>query len=111
MHYIPGVTITISDRSVGRIQPGMTSSQIRDMKSSRGTLFKKQREQLKHNLPYTLVRVHKNEHNKVCYVFTAPGESRITLEFDNLSQGDRFISEIKGETIPNYSNSIIDRTD
>lgn len=111
MHYIPGVTITVTGRSTGKIQPGMTSTQIRNMSSSRGTIFKKQREQLKPNIPYTLVRVHKNEQDKICYVFTSPGEPRTTLEFDNLGQGDRFISEIIGESLPDYSDSLTDRTD
>jgi len=109
MHYIAGTTITLSSRGSAKIKPGMTSSQIRQM-SSGVSGFKTQRDQLTAGEKYSLLRIH-NKDDKVCYVFADRSGSRVELLFDTVSQAEKFISEAKGEQLPDYSAAYEDQTD
>lgn len=115
MHYIIGTQINITGKTIEKIRPGMTSQQIRQ--SSMGsTRFKKERSQFKLNRTYTLARIYKmyNEtdvsKSKIAYEWSDGAGSRIRTEFDTVKLAEDFISEVKGETIPEYDN-FSDRTD
>lgn len=109
MHYIAGTTITITSKGTAKVVPGMTSAQIRQI-SSGVSKFKIQRDQLTPGERYTLNRIH-NKDRSVCYVFADRGGSRVELLFDTVSHAEKFISEIKGETLPDYSTVYDNQTD
>lgn len=109
MHYIAGTSITITSQGSSKVRPGMTSAQIRQSSSGLSG-FKTQREQLTPGERYTLLRIH-NKDDGVCYVFADRGGTRVELLFDTVSQAEKFISEAKGETIPDYSAAYEDQTD
>lgn len=115
MHYIIGTQITVTGRTIERIRPGMTSQQIRQ--SSMGsTRFKKERSLFTPNRTYTLIRIHKvyetpmTEQSKIMYEWSDGSGTRISTGFDTVKQAEDFISEIKGEEVPEY-NTGVDRTD
>ena len=108
MHYIAGTTITVTSQGSAKIRPGMTSSQIRQM-SSGVSGFKTQRDQLTPQERYSLLRIH-NKDEKVCYVFADRSGTRVELLFDTVSQAEKFISEIKGEQLPDYSAAYDNQT-
>lgn len=112
MHYIPGTEITISSRSTAGIRPGMTSAQIRAM-SGGNSVFAKQREKLQPGVKYTLIRIHKHNEDpdKVVYMFTAPGGDRVSLNFADIKQAENFISEIRREQVPDYTEAQLNKTD
>ena len=87
----------------------MTSSQIRQM-SSGVSEFKTQRDQLTPQERYSLLRIH-NKDEKVCYVFADRSGTRVELLFNTVSQAEKFISEIKGEQLPDYSTAYDNQTD
>jgi len=72
--------------------------------------FKTQRDQLTPQEKYSLLRIH-NKDEKVCYVFADRSGTRVELLFDTVSQAEKFISEIKGEQIPDYSAAYENQTD
>lgn len=109
MHYIAGTTIAIGSRPTAKVRTGMTSQQIRQA-SSGVSGFGTQREQLTPGDRYTLLRIH-NKDDKVCYVFADRSGTRVELLFDTVSQAEKFISETKGETLPDYSAIYEDQTD
>ena len=106
MHYIAGTTITISSQGSAT---GMTSSQIRQM-SGGVSGFKSQRDQLTIGEKYSLLRIH-NKDDKICYVFADRSGTRVELLFDTVSQAEKFISEIKGEQLPDYSTVYDNQSD
>ena len=107
MHYIVGTQITITGRTIDKIQPGMTSQQIRASSSGR-TKFKKERSLFESNRTYTLARVYKKD--QIIYEWTGGTGPRVVTEFQTIKAAEEFISEIKGEQIPQYSTGV-DRTD
>ena len=115
MHYIVGTQITISGKTIEKIRPGMTSQQIRESSAGR-TQFKAERNKFTSNRAYTLIRIHKisdPEHpngGNIAYVWSDGTGERISVEFNSVARAEEFISEIKGETVPEY-NTVYDRTD
>ena len=109
MHYIAGTTITPAPQGSAKVKPGMTSSQIRQMSSGISD-FKSQRDKLISRETYTLLRIH-NKDDKVCYVFADRGGTRVELLFDTVSQAEKFISETRGEQLPDYSAAYENQTD
>lgn len=102
MHYIIGTTITApQSKSSGKIKPGMTSSQIRAL-SSGTTKYKEQRDQLVPGGTYTLTRIYK-EDEKYVYKYVS-GRSTAELIFESITSAENFIAELKGESIPDYSD-------
>lgn len=99
MHYIVGTKITCTPSRPQPLRPGMTSSQIKN-RSTGLTTFTEQREQLTSGVEYTLIRVYIKE-EKVCYAFAGNGE-RVELLFDSVTDAEKFISELRRETIPDY---------
>ena len=109
MHYIAGTTITISSQGSAKVRPGMTSSQIRQL-STGVSGFKTQRDQLTTGERYSLLRIH-NKDEKICYVFADRSGTRVELLFDTVSQAEKFISEVKGEQLPDYSTVYENQSD
>jgi hypothetical protein len=72
--------------------------------------FKTQRDKLTPQEKYSLLRIH-NKDEKVCYVFADRSGTRVELLFDTVSQAEKFISEIKGEQLPDYSAAYENQTD
>lgn len=87
----------------------MTSQQIRQA-SSGVSNFDEQRKQLTPGDIYTLSRIYQKE-EKMCYVFSSPSGVREELLFESIKQAEKFISELKNETIPDYSSAYINQTD
>ncbi len=108
MHYIIGTQIQISERTVSRVKPGMTGAQIRSM-STRSTSFSEQKEKLDPGTIYTLSRISKIEED-YNYKFTGGGDVR-ELTFRSISEAESFISEIRSEQVPDYSNVYNNMTD
>jgi hypothetical protein len=110
MHYIAGTRIRVSAiRPGGPIRPGMTSSQIR-ASSPKRSLYTKHRELLKPDTDYTLTRIYKDQ-DKVVYVFNSSDMSRTELQFDTITDAERFISELRNENLPNYDDVYKNMTD
>lgn len=101
MHYIIGTEITIGN--VGRkgpIRPGMSSQQIRQ--SSPGTTqFAKHREKFMLGDTYSIIRIYTQE-ERVCYRFASHSGDVVEVLFDSVSEAERFISEVRNETLPDY---------
>lgn len=112
MHYIIGTQITIKSRSLPPVQRGMTSQQLSKIsKLKRSTAqSNKTRELFETNQTYTLIRIYaKGE--KVIYKFSDNTGTIVEAEFDTVKQGESFISEIRGEEVPDYTLNHINKTD
>ena len=108
MHYIVGTTIQVTQKTLPKIQPGMTSAQIR-ASSTKSTRFSEQRSLFDNN-EYTLTRIYKQD-DKVAYQFSSKTGSRVVPVFDSVKQAESFIAELRNEIVPDYSNVYIDMTD
>lgn len=110
MHYIVGTHIQLpASKSGQQIRPGMTSQQIRA--NSRGPSgFVEQRQLLTPGTQYTLIRIMKVD-DGVNYIFSSSVGSRVTLPFSSVSEAEKFISSVIGETVPDYSSAYTDQTD
>lgn len=108
MHYIVGTEIVTSPVRKQPIQPGMTSAQIKN-RSTGLSPFSEQRELLTPGVTYTLLRVYVTE-QKPCYVFSGDGQ-RVELIFDSVSTAEKFISELRQESLPDYESINRDKTD
>jgi thiamine pyrophosphokinase len=109
MHYIAGTKIKVQQRTISTIKPGMTSAQIR-ANSTKSTKFTKQREQFETDVDYTLTRIYK-EHDNILYQFSAMSGERVTAVFENINQAETFISELRNETVPDYTSVYTNMTD
>lgn len=109
MHYIIGTQITISGRTVDRIRPGMTSSEIQQ-RSTNSSQFREEQSKFEKNKTYTLSRIFRPPGSAhIIYRFNDGGMSTVELEFKSVDDAEDFISEARGEAVPDYNN--IDRTD
>lgn len=108
MHYIVGTKIVCRPSRPQPLKPGMTSSQIKS-RSSGLTTFTEQREQLTSGVEYTLIRIFIKE-EKVCYAFAGSGE-RVEILFNSVNDGEKFISELRNEEIPDYEEANRNKSD
>lgn len=109
MHYIVGTQIVVAPVKKAPLRPGMSSSQIRNQ-STGISGFKEQREQFASGDTYTLIRVFvKGE--KVCYKFASLSGDITEVEFSTVSDAEAFISELRGENVPDYEKINRDKTD
>jgi hypothetical protein len=109
MHYIIGTQITISGRTVDRIKPGMTSTEIQQ-RSTSSSQFHKEQDKFEKNVLYTLSRIYRPPgQSHIVYRFNDGGLSNIELEFKSVDEAEDFISETRGESVPDYDN--FNRTD
>ena len=109
MHYIVGTTIQVKQKTLPKIQPGMTSAQLR-ARSTMSSKFNEQKSLFNSDNEYTLTRIFKNE-SGVAYQFSNMSGERVTPVFETVKQAETFISELRNETIPDYSNVYTDMTD
>lgn len=109
MHYIVGTKITLTSQGSKKITTGMTSQQIRQ-RSGGMSAFAEQRKLLQPGEQYSLIRICKKE-DKICYIFTSQTSERCELMFDSVTQAESFISELRGESIPDYSEVYNNQTD
>lgn len=112
MHYIAGTQIKVTGKSISskKSLQGLTGAQIRSM-SSGSTNFQKERQQFTPDRTYTLTRVCKDrESENLIYTFS-DGIDIVPVLFPDVNTAEDFISEIKNEQIPDYSNVYINRTD
>ena len=109
MQYIIGTKITAPrSKSTGHIRPGMSSAQIREL-SRRSTTGNKQLEKLKPGETYTLARIY-TEDQHVMYKFASTTDVCV-LEFNNVNEAENFISEIRGESLKDYTDVYKNMTD
>ena len=109
MHYIVGTQIAVTPIRKEPIRPGMSSSQIRSQ-SSGISGFREQRDLFTPGDNYTLIRVYvKGE--KVCYKFASLSGDITEVEFQSVSDAEQFISELRGESVPDYERINRDKTD
>jgi hypothetical protein len=110
MHYIVGTQLKLpASKSGQQIRPGMTSQQIRA--NSRGPSgFAEQRQLLTPGKQYTLARILKVD-SGVNYIFSSNVGDRVTLPFGSVSEAEKFISSVIGESVPDYSSAYMDQTD
>lgn len=109
MHYIVGTKITVQPVIKTAIRPGMSSNQIR--KQSTGlSKFVEQRDMFTPGDTYTLIRVFMKDGN-VCYKFASLAGDITEVEFGSVTDAEKFISELRGETIPDYEQINRDKTD
>ena len=108
MHYIVGTQIQVNERSVGKIRPGMTGAQIRAA-SNRSSLYTEQKSKLKPGTIYALTRIYKSGENYV-YKFIGSGDIQ-ELQFKTITEAESFISETRGESLPDYSSVYNNMTD
>ena len=90
MTYIIGTSFNVGKRI---LKPGFSSNQSNKVTSS--TTF----------LPpglYIINNIKKNLDN-VVYTFMNENFEQVTVEFDNINQAERYISAMKNEQIPDYS--------
>lgn len=92
------------------VRPGMTSSQIRAASGGNRSAYKEQREQLEPDKEYSLIRVYKKQDTCV-YVFSSSDMQRVELEFTTISDAEKFISELRNEQVPDYSDVYKNMTD
>lgn len=99
MHYIVGTTLMVTNRPKTVARPGMSSSDLRQIKSSRGVDHDKLSSFVT-GVEYTLSRIHRPRGEScVVYCFT-DGAARVELKFDSVSQAEAFISGVRGDTLP-----------
>lgn len=109
MHYIAGTEIVVNTPRSKPIRPGMSSAQIRAVSSGTASGFEEQKSKFVSGERYVLVRAYIKE-QQVCYVFDGlPG--RVEVLFDNVGQGDKFISKVKNEQIPDYEQIHLNKSD
>ena len=109
MHYIAGTQILVSGRTISRVRPGMTGSELR-ASSSGGSRFKKERSMFTPDRTYTLTRIRPVEEG-VEYTFSDGTGTRTLLEFPNIREAETFISELRDESVPDYSSIHEHKTD
>ena len=103
MHYIIGTQITVPRSTQSKaIRPGMTSQQIKSM-SSRSSEFQNQRAQFVSGETYSIIRIYMKD-DQVCYRFGSTSGDITEVCFNSVSQADRFISELRSETVPDYES-------
>lgn len=110
MHYIIGTAIQVpsSKRSMS-VRPGMTSQQIREI--SKGPTGGDQHlTNLTPGMQYTLVRISK-QNDQIVYTFSSRVGDRVNLNFSSVAEAEKFISGLKGETVPDYSEQYKNQTD
>ena len=104
MHYIIGTQITISGRTVDRIKPGMTSSEIR-RRSTSSSQFHEEQAKFEKNKTYTLSRIYRPPGaDHIVYRFNDGGINTVELEFKSVDDAEDFISEARSEVVPDYDN-------
>lgn len=108
MHYIVGTQIQVNERSVSKIRPGMTGAQIRAA-STRSSTHNEQKNKLKPGTIYALTRIYKAGENYT-YKFIGSGDIQ-ELHFKTIAEAESFISEVRGEDLPDYSNVYNNMTD
>lgn len=100
MHYIPGTTITSATRSRDVIKPGASSNQLKKTPGTR--VSSTEVSKLKPGITYTLSRVfRKPGEQQITYKFIGSGD-QVELQFENTKAADRMISQMRGETTPDY---------
>ena len=109
MHYIIGTQITVTQSRPNPVRPGMSSQQIRA--TSRGmSNYTKEREQFTPGVTYTITRIYMKDNN-VCYKFHSADGTGVEVIFKTVSDAEKFISEVKGETVPDYEQINRDKSD
>lgn len=97
MKYIVGTEITIRNTTGGKIRPGMTSQQIKAA-SSGNSKFGTQRALFTPGKEYVLNRIYTRD-EKVIYRFARNFDDIVEVDFNSVSDAEKFISEARGESI------------
>lgn len=109
MHYIIGTDIIVSNRTTGKIKPGMSSAQIRQA-STRGSKYAETQKLFTSGERYVLNRIYMKE-EKCIYKFSSSRGEIVEAEFDNIAAAEKFIAETRRETIPDYTSTYMNKTD
>lgn len=107
MKYIVGTEITIRNTTGGKIRPGMTSQQIKAA-STGNSKFGTQRALFTSGKEYILNRIYTRD-ERVVYRFARNFDDIVEVDFDSVSEAEKFISEARGESI--VESIGVERTD
>lgn len=112
MYYIIGTKITLQSRTIPTVKKGMTSQQLAEIsRLKKGTAESNSiREQFKPNREYTLIRVYM-EDGKVAYKFADTTGGIVVAKFNSVTAAENFISEIRGEDVPDYTEMHMNKSD
>ena len=108
MHYIVGTQIVIEKSAPGKIKPGMTSQQIRQLRSPSGN--SRYAENFEPGVMYTLIRINQ-EPEGFNYKFRTRSGDIKNVVFPSISEAEKFISSTKGDSLPNYDDIYNQTTD
>lgn len=108
MHYIAGTQIIVGKTATGKIKPGMTSQQIRQLRASSGST--KYTDNFEPGIMYTLIRISK-EQEGFNYRFRTRSGDITNVIFPSISEAEKFISSTLGETLPDYNDVYNQTTD
>lgn len=107
MKYIVGTEITIRNTTGGKIRPGMTSQQIKAA-STGNSKFGSQRALFTPGKEYILNRIYTRD-ERVVYRFARNFDDIVEVDFESVSEAEKFISEARGESI--VESIGVERTD
>lgn len=109
MHYIIGTDIIVTNRTTGKIKPGMSSTQIRQA-STRGSKYTDIQKLFFPGEKYVLNRIYMKE-EKYIYKFSSSRGEIVEAEFDSIAAAEGFIAETRREIIPDYTSTYTNKTD
>ena len=104
MHYIIGAQIVVPDYTRTVVHSGVTQTAPQQKPSAEIKKFKP-------SSRYTLYNIEKTDDDKFQYTFHGSEGDAVKLKFSNPGEADTFISNARGEDIPNYSKFYQGRAD
>mgnify|MGYP001242273550 CR=1 FL=1 len=90
MHYIIGTRILFTRT---KIRPGLTSSGMKTVKKPL---------EFDYDTMYSLYNIKKVD-DKFVYSFQSDNQDIVTIEFDTISDADKYIARLKDQVLPDYN--------
>ena len=90
MHYIIGTRILFTKT---KLRPGMTSHGMKTVKKP---------PEFDYDTMYSLYNIKKVD-DKFIYSFQSDNRGVVAIEFDTISDADRYIARLKDQTLPDYN--------
>lgn len=93
MHYIVGTEVLVSSA-----KPKLNPRDPNSYRNRRTT------NDFKQGMLYSLYHIRKDDEGKMRYVFVSNDQTDVVgLKFETISEADKYIAGVKGESLPNYS--------
>lgn len=108
MHYIAGTQIVVKKTTAGKIKPGMTSQQIRQLRSVSSN--SKYTDSFEPDVMYTLIRISQEQEGFNYKFRTRAGDIKNVI-FPSISEAEKFIASTKGDSLPDYNDVYNQTTD